>query len=259
MENGGTGSDNVPSSADVTPYPYLANVPFDFVDADVGLLIGMNMSGLLKPTSIEGSWNEPIGGGQPVVGQGDQKPEDASREQALSRFLLSLKKKFAKNEQFFKDYSAFMQEMMDKNFMEPVPERSSEPSQEWFLVHHAVYHNHKPKIRDVFDCSLKFQGISLNDRLLQGPDLTNNLLGVLLRFREESDAVVGDIEKMYYQVKVPSSQANFLKLFFVFTGAEAANLEDLSGDLSLKTELGRPPSTITFGILEQMGRKLEDT
>jgi hypothetical protein len=106
-----------------------------------------------------------------------------------------------------------MQEMIDKNFMELVPEQSSEPLQEWFLVHHAVYHNHKPKVRVVFDCSLKFQGVSLNDRLLQGPDLTNNLLGVLLRFREASDAVVSDVKKMYYQVKVPSSQANFLKLF----------------------------------------------
>nr|XP_006821169.1 PREDICTED: uncharacterized protein LOC102805354 [Saccoglossus kowalevskii] len=53
----------------------------------------------------------------------------------------------------------------------------------WYIPHHGVYHPKKPqKIRTVFDCSAKCQGMALNDLLLQGPDLTNNLVGVLLRF-----------------------------------------------------------------------------
>ena len=73
----------------------------------------------------------------------------------------------------------------------------------------------KEKIRIVFNCSLKYRGISLNDKLLQGPDLTNNLFGVLSRFRENEVGVLADIQKMFYQVKVPSSQTDFLRLFWL--------------------------------------------
>ena len=33
-----------------------------------------------------------------------------------------------------------------------------------------------------------------------GPDLTNQLIGVLTRFRQEEIAVMADIEKMYFQM-----------------------------------------------------------
>ena len=54
----------------------------------------------------------------------------------------------------------------------------------------------------VFDCSARYLGESLNDHLLQGPDLTSKLTGVLTRFREERVAFMADVEKMFYQVKV---------------------------------------------------------
>ena len=45
----------------------------------------------------------------------------------------------------------------------------------------------------VLDCSNKYRGTSLNDQLLQGPDLTNSLVGVLTRFRQEPVAFMADI------------------------------------------------------------------
>ena len=50
----------------------------------------------------------------------------------------------------------------------------------------------------VFDLSAEFHGTLINKALLSGPDLTNQIIGV----REEQIAVTGDIEAMYYQVKV---------------------------------------------------------
>lgn len=73
----------------------------------------------------------------------------------------------------------------------------------WYLPHHPVFHPLKPdKVRVVFDCAATFQSISLNDQLLQGPDLTNGLVGVLLRFRQEPVAMVADVEGMFHQVRV---------------------------------------------------------
>lgn len=62
----------------------------------------------------------------------------------------------------------------------------------------------------VFNCGAAFKGTSLNEQLLQGPNLTSTLLGVLLRFRQESVAVMGDIQSMLHQVKVPEDDRDFL-------------------------------------------------
>lgn len=66
----------------------------------------------------------------------------------------------------------------------------------------------------VFDCAATFQGTSLNDQLLQGPDLTNGLVGVLLRFRQEPVAMVADVEGMFYEVRVSPEQCNALRFLW---------------------------------------------
>ena len=40
------------------------------------------------------------------------------------------------------------------------------------------------KLRIVFNAAAEFAGTSLNKNLLQGPDMTNSLVGVLLVFRK---------------------------------------------------------------------------
>ena len=136
-------------------------------------------------------------------------------DQALRR-LEMIKRRLIADEEFRKEYSQFMTLMLDKGFMERVPENELQKPEgkTWYISHHAVYHKEKKTIRVVFDCSMKFHGVSLNDKLLQGPDLTNNLLGVLLRFRQGNITLIGDIEKMFYQVKVPNEHTDFLRLWW---------------------------------------------
>lgn len=62
----------------------------------------------------------------------------------------------------------------------------------------------------VFDCTSTNKGTSLNKELLQGPDLTNTLMGVLLRFHQELIAVMGDIEAMFYKVGVQEEHKDLL-------------------------------------------------
>ncbi|XP_070569421.1 uncharacterized protein [Ptychodera flava] len=95
-----------------------------------------------------------------------------------------------------------MADIIEKGYAIQVPndELDRDDGKVWYIPHHGVYHPKKPeKIRVVFDCSAKFQGVSLNNLLLQGPDLTDNLLGVLLRFRQEPIALMADIEAMFHQ------------------------------------------------------------
>ena len=62
----------------------------------------------------------------------------------------------------------------------------------------------------VFDCAAKYRGSSLKDQLLQGPDLTNTLVGVLTRFREEPVAFMADVEAMFCQVRVQPDDCKYL-------------------------------------------------
>ena len=88
-----------------------------------------------------------------------------------------------------------MDDLISKDYARKVRKENLDNSDVWYLPHHAVFHPQKPdKVRVVFDCSAKFQGTSLNDQLLQGPDLTNTLVGVLTRFRQEQIAFMSDIE-----------------------------------------------------------------
>ena len=71
----------------------------------------------------------------------------------------------------------------------------------WLLPHHAVSNPNKPgKIRVVFDAAAELNGTSLNQQLLTGPDLLQELSGIIIRFREKPIAIAGDIEQMFLQV-----------------------------------------------------------
>ena len=50
----------------------------------------------------------------------------------------------------------------------------------------------------VFDCSTEFKGNSINHELMSGLSLTNQIVGLLLVFREEEVAFMADIDATFY-------------------------------------------------------------
>lgn len=108
----------------------------------------------------------------------------------------------------------FMQKLFDNNHAETAPDLV-EGSECWYLPLFGVYHPKKPEsIRIVFDSSARFLNVSLNDVMLKGPDLSNSLLGILLRFRKEAVAVTMDVEQMFYNFKVTPEHRNFLRFLW---------------------------------------------
>lgn len=125
----------------------------------------------------------------------------------------NLKKKLVKNKDFHAEYQRFMSDLISKEYAVEVPKEETVPKNDrvWYISHHGVYHPQKGKLRVVFDCAASFQGKSLNTELLQGPDLTNTLIGVLTTFRHEHIALMSDIEAMYHQVRVPPKDQDLLR------------------------------------------------
>lgn len=107
-----------------------------------------------------------------------------------------------------------MGKILDNNHAEVAPELSDE-EECWYLPLFGVNHPKKPdQIRGVVDSSAKFKGGSLNDVLLSGPDLSNNLLGVLIRFRKEMVAVTADAQHMFHCFLVREDHRNFLRFLW---------------------------------------------
>ena len=96
-----------------------------------------------------------------------------------------------------------------------VEDEDENTTHQWFLPHHAVFKRSNPeKCRVVFDCAAQFKGVSLNDVILQGPNFLNNLSGVLIRFRKEPVAVIGDIKLMFHQCFVMEQDRRFLRFLW---------------------------------------------
>ncbi|XP_062614568.1 uncharacterized protein LOC134276324 [Saccostrea cucullata] len=157
--------------------------------------------------SFEGNWEAPLSFRE------KRQPLPNNRSYALKRAQnldISLQKDPTKQEHFM----SFMKKIFDINHAEIAPPLK-EKEECWYLPIFGVYHPKKlSQIRAVFDSSAKFQNISLNDVLLSGPDLNNELLGVLLRFRREPVAVTADIESMFHCFLVDERHRNFLRFFW---------------------------------------------
>ena len=124
-----------------------------------------------------------------------------------------MKRRLCADEQLCCKYRNFMDDLLTKRYTRKLTEDESaaRSPRTWYLPHHGVFHPHKPgKIHVVFDATALHDGVSLNSQLNQGPDLTNSLLGVLLRFRRERIVLAADIQSMFLQVKVPAEDVNAL-------------------------------------------------
>ena len=95
-------------------------------------------------------------------------------------------------------------------------EKKAKPEHFWFLPHYPVIQINKPnKLPIVFDCAAKHSGVSLNQALMQGPELLNSLVEISTRFWMRLIAAVSDIEKTkFYQVEVYPVDRSFLQFLW---------------------------------------------
>ncbi|XP_055589599.1 uncharacterized protein LOC129741832 [Uranotaenia lowii] len=125
-----------------------------------------------------------------------------SREIALRR-LGATERRLARSPELRELYTKFMDEYIQLGHMREVNETSD--TKRCFLPHHPVEKESSTttKLRVVFDASCKTTtGISLNDGLLTGPVIQDDLRAIILRCRMCQIMVVADVEKMFRQINV---------------------------------------------------------
>ena len=119
--------------------------------------------------------------------------------------LKSTERTLSKDGRWAETYQKQIEDMVDQGVARKL---SQKEIQEWngpkfYISHLAVVNtrSHSTPVRIVFNSSQVCQGMSLNSCLAKGPDCyMNNLIGILLRWREEQVALVGDIRKMFHSI-----------------------------------------------------------
>ena len=108
--------------------------------------------------------------------------------------LISTEKRLAKNEEYAKVSQKQIEDMIKrevaqklsptklKNYKGPIH----------YISHHEVLKQDSKStpVRIVFKSSMRYMGHMLNDYWAKGPHLLNDLLGVLIRFRENNIAMI---------------------------------------------------------------------
>jgi hypothetical protein len=164
--------------------------------------------------------------------KGDVLLMGPSNKMALKRFY-SVEKRLHQNPTLKRDYTTFMNEYLHLEHMmlvSPyVPEDNSHANQ-YFLPHHAVIKESSSttRVRVVFDGSAKTTtGISLNDMLMVGPTVQQDLFSIITRFRTHQVAFSCDIVKMYRQIWVDPRDTAFQRILWRDDVRKSVNIYEL--------------------------------
>lgn len=148
----------------------------------------------------------------PLLRRPGAPPLHASKEAVLPS-LRSTERRLAKDAQRAERYCHEINKLKEAGYVARVnPDEAEQSTESWFLPHHMVSHNNKDRI--VFNCSFSYAGQSLNDLLLPGPTLGPSLLGVLLRFRQHTVAISGDVKGMFHQIRLMPPDRSVLRFLW---------------------------------------------
>lgn len=141
-------------------------------------------------------------------------PLGESRALAVKR-LLHMERRFRRDNMFQQRYIDFMKEYEDLQHMERVPAKELAKPDVCYLPHHGVLREESTstKLRVVFDGSLETStGTSLNQKLLVGPSLQQDIRDIFLRWRTHKVCLVADIQRMYRQILVREEDQDYQRI-----------------------------------------------
>ena len=169
--------------------------------------------------------------------------------------LCSTEKRLQKNPDYMSIYAAQIDDLLDRKVARRVTRAELETYEgpTYYLAHHAIL---KPEskstpCRIVFDSKAQYMGLSLNDCLAKGPSLLNALLGVLLRFRKERFAFIGDISKMYHSIDIPVED----QMMHLFLWRDCVNRPPETYAITAVNMGDRPSATIAQTALRKTAEK----
>ncbi|XP_055632599.1 uncharacterized protein LOC129773073 [Toxorhynchites rutilus septentrionalis] len=153
-----------------------------------------------------------------------------SRDIAFRR-LQGIERRLARDSTLKDEYTAFMQEYLELGHMRKINADERDSVKRCYLPHHPVIKETSTttKVRVVFDASCKTStGVSLNDVLLAGPVVQDDLRSIILRSRTYQIMLVSDIEKMFRQVNVCPMDRTLQSILWRFPHEDSVGTYELN-------------------------------
>ncbi|KAL4148855.1 hypothetical protein QTP88_003000 [Uroleucon formosanum] len=145
-----------------------------------------------------------------------------SKAIALKRFM-SNENRLRVNPKLKEAYLQFINEYIELGHMEQVSDNNENDKPVYYIPHHAVLRDNSltTKLRVVFEASCATDtGKSLNDILLKGPSIQDDLINIISRFRTHKYAMSADIEKMYRQIWIAEKDRDLQRVLWRENPAE---------------------------------------
>ncbi|CAG9135063.1 unnamed protein product [Plutella xylostella] len=143
----------------------------------------------------------------------------SSKPQAICQFH-QLEKRMARCDKLASRYKQFIEEYIELGHMKPAVNQPNTMTLQVYLPHHGVIKESSTstKLRVVFNASMKTSSkYSLNDLMEKGPNLQNDILTLIIKWRSYRYAVIADIEKMYRGILIHEDQQQLQKIVWRFT------------------------------------------
>ena len=176
-------------------------------------------------------------------------------EMAIRR-LENTEKRLMKSPDIASAYNQCTAQYLEKGYVTKIPQQE-QPTSKWYLPHFPILRPDKAttKTRIVFDASAKYEGMSLNDAIYQGPKLQRNLFDVLLRFRRKPVAVVCDIAEMYLRIGIAPEDKPYHR--FLWRGIDKNRQPDIYEFDRVVFGVNSSPFQAQF-VLQHHAKKLQD-
>lgn len=139
-----------------------------------------------------------------------------SEKMAIAR-LLQVERRLSRDPVLRESYISFMREYKQLGHMEIMTREDEATTPSYYLPHHAVIKEDSTttKLRVVFDASAKTtSGTSLNEIMLNGPTLQQELISIIMRWRKHEFVFKADIEKMFRQILINKMDQTYQRLLW---------------------------------------------
>lgn len=117
---------------------------------------------------------------------------------------LSQEIKLSKNDDQRRAFNENFHELLKEGYVRPATVRDLNTNWQnvWYLPMSLVVNENKipVKYRNVYDASARYQGTSLNDKLLMGPNLLIDILQPLFKMRMNKIAFTCDVKSMFHRI-----------------------------------------------------------